>query len=143
MARGVNLCWLRRSLCNKRLLVWYDFNPYNVTLNCQSQEIRLNCINENPNKMQISKENKSQIQIQIHWLKASCRNLNELNEYLWAGGSGIQKKKRFPLSSLLSFESLVFVKENNDRKRKKRERKKNKIQIEHKPNWTLITLAIM
>ena len=71
------------------MLVWYDFNPYSVTLNCQSQEIRLNCINENPNKMQISKENKSQIQIQIDWLKASGRNLNELNEYLWAGGSGI------------------------------------------------------
>ena len=69
-------------------------NPYNVTLNCQSQELRVNCINENLNKMQISKENKSQIQIQIDWLKASGRNLDELNEYLWAGGSEIQKKKK-------------------------------------------------
>ena len=76
--------------------------------------------------MQISQENKSQIQIQIDWLKASGRNLDELNEYLWAGGSGIQKKKkRFHLSSLLSLESLVSVKENTDRK-KKRERKKEK-----------------
>ena len=75
--------------------------------------------------MQISQENKSQIQIQIDGLKASGRNLDELNEYLWAGGSGIQKKKRFHLSSLLSLESLVSVKENTDRK-KKRERKKEK-----------------
>ena len=32
--------------------------------------------------MQISQENKSQIQIQIDGLKASGRNLDELNEYL-------------------------------------------------------------
>ena len=90
--------------------------------------------------MQISKKNRSQIQIQIDWLKASGRNLDELNEYLWAGGSEIQKKKKkknwFPLSSLLSFESLVSAKENTDRKRKKKKRKKEKKNTDRTQNQT-------
>ena len=38
---------------------------------------------------------------------------------------------------MLSYESLVSIKENTDRKRKK------KIRIEHKPNGTLLTFDIM
>ena len=45
-------------------------------------------------------------------------------------------------SPVPSYESLVSVKENTDRKIKKQERKK-KIRIEHKLNWTLLTLCIM
>ena len=48
-------------------------------------------------------------------------------------------KKLFPLPSMLSYESLMSVKENRDRKRKK----EKKIRIEHKPNGTLLTLDIM
>ena len=44
-------------------------NPDNITLKCQS--LRLNFINENANKMQISKENKS------HQLSVSS-NINEV-----------------------------------------------------------------
>ena len=44
------------------------------------------------------------------------------------GGSGKQEKQWFPLSSLLSCESLVSVKENAVRKRKKRRNKKKKTQ---------------
>ena len=61
-------------------------------------------------------------------------NLDELNKCSLADRSGKRKKKkRFPLYFLISYESLVSVKENTDRK-KKEERKKKKIRIEHKPN---------
>ena len=51
-------------------------------------------------------------------------NLVELNECLLAGGIRKPKKKKwFPLPFLLSYESLVSVKENNDRKRKKKRKK--------------------
>ena len=60
-------------------------------------------------------------------------NLDELNKCSLADRSGKGKKKLFPLSFLISYESLVSVKENTDRK-KKEERKKKKIRIEHKPN---------
>ena len=65
--------------------------------------------------MEISKEN-----------KRSGRNLNELNECSWAGGSGKQEKQWFLLSSLLFCEPLVPVEENTDRKRKKRRKKGRK-----------------
>ena len=52
-------------------------------------------------------------------------NLDELNKCSLADRSGKRKKKRFPLSFLISYESLVSVKENTDRKKKKKERKKN------------------
>ena len=48
-------------------------NPDNVTLKDESQQLRLNCINEN--KMQSSKEIKSQTDT----FKRSGRNLYELN----------------------------------------------------------------
>ena len=44
-----------------------------------------------------------------------------------------------PFPFRLSYESLVSVKENTDRKKEERE----KIRIERKPNWTLFTLGIM
>ena len=52
-------------------------------------------------------------------------NLDELNKCSLADRSGKGKKKLFPLSFLISYESLVSVKENTDRK-KKEERKKKK-----------------
>ena len=58
---------------------------------------------------------------------------------LLAGGRIKQNKKSFPLPSMLSYESLMSVKENTDRKRKK----EKKIRIEHKPNGTLLTFDIM
>ena len=57
-------------------------NPCNVTLKCQSPQ--LNCINENPNKMQTFRENKPhQLPVwylQIDQLERSGRNLEEPNE---------------------------------------------------------------
>ena len=64
--------------------------------------------------------------MQIDWLKRSGRNLDELNECSWAGGSGKQKKQWFPPPSLLSCKSLVSVKENTNKKGEKEERKKEK-----------------
>ena len=52
----------------------------------------------------------------------SSWNLDELNEFSLAGGSKKTRKWWFPLPSLQSFESLVSVKENADRKRKKEDR---------------------
>ena len=50
-------------------------------------------------------------------------------------------------SPIPSYEALVSVKENTDKKRKKKqERKKErkrKIPIEHKPHWTLLMLCII
>ena len=58
----------------------------------------------------------SAISLQIDWLKISGRNLDELNECSWAGGSGKQEKHWFPLPSLSSCESLVSIKENTNKK---------------------------
>ena len=94
--------------------------------------------------MQISKENKShQLSVwllQIDRVKISGRNLDKLNECSLAGGSGKQEKKLFNLP-VWSYESLVSVKENIDRKRKKtrkKERKKcgqNTNQTEHSSRY--------
>ena len=56
----------------------------------------------------------------------------------------MENKEKIILSPVRSYESLVSVKENTDKKRtnNKKERKK-KIRIEHKPNWTLFTLRII
>ena len=59
-------------------------------------------------------------------IKGSGRNLDELNECLWAGGCEKQEKQWFHLPSLLSCESLLSVKKNTNKKRKKEEREKEK-----------------
>ena len=74
--------------------------------------------------MQISKENKShQLSLVIDRLYRTGRSLDELNECLWTGGSG---KQKFPPPSLLSFELLVSINENTDRKRKKEKKEREK-----------------
>ena len=45
-----------------------------------------------------------------------------------------QKQKRFPLSFLISYESLVSVKENTDRKKKEERKKKNTDRTQTKLN---------
>ena len=61
-------------------------------------------------------------------------NLDEINNCSLAYISVKRKKKRFPLSFLISYESLVSVKENTDRKKKKKERKKNTDRTQTKLN---------
>ena len=51
---------------------------------------------------------------------------------MFVRGLEVENKKNNP-TPVSSYESLVPVKDNIDRKRKK-ERKKEKIRIEHKPN---------
>ena len=64
----------------------------------------------------------------MDWLKISSRNVDVLNECSLAGGNGKQGKW-FPLPSLLSYESLVSVKEKTDKKRKKNtDRKKTQTE---------------
>ena len=64
--------------------------------------------------------------MQIDWLKKNGRNLDELNECSWAGGSRKQEKQWFPLPSMLCCEPLVPVKENTNKREKKEEKKKEK-----------------
>ena len=59
-------------------------------------------------------------------VKRSGINLDKLIECLLAGDD--------PLHSLLSYESLVSVKENTDRKRKREERKENTDRTQTKLN---------
>ena len=79
--------------------------------------------------------------MQIGREKISGRNLDELSECSLAGESEKTRKITIP-SPVLSFDLLVSVKENTDQKKKEKQ-KKIKIRIEHKPNWTCLTLCIM